>query len=173
MANDREGGIPSWAFALLGILGVAGFLFWISTAAQPAATVAVTEGDDTTAAGPAGGMTGEVVSLQQIAANTDTLQGRELVLEDIAVSAAMGQQAFWIDLPNQQPFLIRVGSGAAGGSFQQGDTVDIAGRIVPMTDSVISDWMTAGAITQNQEAEARFATSFLQATTVRFATPRR
>ncbi len=172
MANDREGGIPSWAFALVAVLGVAGFLFWLSSAAQPAATVAVTEGDDTTAAAP-GGLTGEVVSLQQIAANTDTLQGRDLVLQDVAVSAAMGQQAFWVDLPNQQPFLIKVGEGAAAGSFQQGDTVDVAGRIVPMTDSVISAWTTTGAITQNQEAEARFATSFLQATTVRFATPRR
>ncbi|HEU5208353.1 MAG TPA: hypothetical protein VFU06_02990 [Longimicrobiales bacterium] len=168
MANEREGsGIPSWVLGIVAVLGVAGFLFWLSSAAQPAEMVAITEGGDTTAAAPTG-MTGEVVTLQQIAAGTDTLQGRDLVLESVEVAAAMGQQAFWVDLPNQQPFLIKMSSAAAM-PVQSGDVVDVAGRIQAMSDSVIADWKASGAITENQEAEALFAQSFLEARTVRAA----
>lgn len=169
MANEteRSSGVPTWVWAAAGTLATIAFLVWISMAAQPAQIVAVTEEDDTTAAAPA--MTGEVVTPAALAANTDTLQNRDLVLENVPVAATMGQQAFWIDLPNQTPYLIKLGEQltAAGVTFQSGDTVDIAGRIQPMTDSVINAWLSAGAITQNQEAEARFATSFLHATNVR------
>ena len=170
MANDteRSSGVPTWVWAAAGSLATIAFLVWISMAAQPAQIVAVTE-DDTTAAAPA--LTGEIVTPAALAADTDTLQNRDLLLQNVPVAATMGQQAFWIDLPNQTPYLIKLGEQltAAGVTFQSGDTVDIAGRIQPMTDSVISAWLSAGAITQNQEAEARFATSFLQATNVRSA----
>jgi hypothetical protein len=168
MANDteRSSGVPTWVWAAAGSLATIAFLVWISMAAQPAQIVAVTE-EDTTAAAPE--LTGEVVTPAALAADTDTLQDRDLLLQNVPVAATMGQQAFWIDLPNQTPYLIKLGEQltAAGVTFQSGDTVDIAGRIQPMTDSVISAWLSAGAITQNQEAEARFATSFLQATNVR------
>ncbi len=169
MANgtERSGGVPSWVWGAAAAVGVIGFLVWISMAAQPAARVAVTEGEDTAAASPE--MTGEVITLDAIADGTDALQGRDVTLREIPVAASMGQQAFWVDLPSQQPFLIKIAEAAvaAGAVAQAGDTVDIAGRILPMTDSVITAWLDAGAITQNQEAEARFATSFLHANIVR------
>ncbi len=167
MANEKAGsGIPSWIMGVAATVGVLAFIWWLSSAAQPAATVAIAEGEDTTTA--AAGMTGEVVTLAQLTSSADTLQGRDLVLQDIEVAAAMGQQAFWVDLPNQQPFLIRM-STAGATPLQSGDVVDVAGRIVPMTDSVIAAWTASGAITQNQEAEARFAQNFLEARTVRSA----
>lgn len=162
MANGKEGsGIPGWVLAVVAVLGVIGFFFWISSAAQPAEMVAISEGPDTTEAAAAG-LTGEVVTLEQIAANTDTLQGRDLVLQDVEVAAAMGQQAFWVDLPNQQPFLIKMNSAAAM-PVQSGDVVDVAGQIRTMTDSVVADWTASGAISENQRAEALFAQSFLEA----------
>src|SRR5690606_4950733 len=126
MANEREGsGIPSWAVAAVAILGIVGFMWWISSAAQPRDMVAITEGDDTAA--ETSGMTGEVVGLDQIAMDASGLVGRDIILEDVTVAAGMGQQAFWIDLPNQQPFLIRMGGAVV--PVQSGDVVDVAGRM--------------------------------------------
>ncbi len=167
MANEKEGsGIPSWAVAAVAILGIVGFMWWISSAAQPRDMVAITEGDDTAAA-TSGGMTGEVVGLDQIATDASGLVGRDIILEDVTVAAGMGQQAFWIDLPNQQPFLIRMGGAVV--PVQSGDVVDVAGRMQTMNDSVVAAWTSSGAITQGQEAEARFAQTFLEAATIRAA----
>lgn len=166
MANEREGsGIPSWLVAGVAILAVVGFFVWISSAAQPAEMVAITEGSDTTAEAPAG-MTGEVVTLDQIAAGTGSLQGRDIVLQGVEVAAAMGTEAFWVDLPNQQPFLIKM-AGDAVMPVQAGDVLDVAGQIRTMSDSVVAAWKASGAISENQEAEALFAQSFLEARTVR------
>jgi len=167
MANEKEGsGIPSWVVAVVAILGVVGFLWWISSAAQPRDLVAITEDDDTTAAASSG-MTGEVVGLDQIVSNASGLVGRDIIIEDVSVAAAMGQRAFWIDLPNQQPFLISMGGEVV--PVQSGDVVDVAGRMHVMSDSVIAAWTSSGAITQGQEAEAQFAQTFLEAATVRAA----
>ena len=169
MASEtgRSSGAPTWIFAVVAVAGIVAFLFWISMAAQPAELVAVTEGDGETEAVEA--MTGEVVTLSALANDTDAMRGREVVIERVPVAASMGQQAFWIDLPNQQPFLIKLGRqlSAAGVTFSAGDTVDIAGTIIAMTDSVVADWLQSNAIAQSQEAEAQFATSFLEASTVR------
>lgn len=168
MANEtgRSGSAPTWVFAVVAVAGILAFMIWIAMAAQPAELVAVTEAGDTT---PAAALTGEVVTLAALANDADGMRGRSVVLEAVPVAANMGQQAFWIDLPNQQPFLIKLGGqlSAAGVSFSAGDTVDIAGSINAMSDSVVSAWLQSNAITPSQEAEARFATNYLEATTVR------
>lgn len=162
MATGMRGG----AAGRITSLSALGLLVCVAMACAPGDETAVTEDAAETPA-----MTGEVITLADIAAGTDTLQNRDLMLREVPVAAAMGQRAFWVELPNRQPYLIKLDAdlAATGVTFQSGDTVDIAGRILTMSDSVISDWMTSGAITANQEAEARFATSFLQATDVRAA----
>jgi hypothetical protein len=136
-------------------------------AAQPSARVAVAE-EDTAAASA---MTGEAITLQNLADSATAYQNREVALPPVRVAAKMGEQAFWIDLPNQQPFLIRLGTQpvAAGITVTQGEAVALSGRVLPMTDSVIRAWVAAGTISADQEAEAQFAMSYLEASNIRRA----
>ena len=167
MANDtaRSSGVPTWAWAAAAVVSVIGFLVWISMAAQPSQMVAVVE-DDTTAATA---LEGEAVTLQNLADGAETYHGRQVSLAAVPVAAKMGEEAFWIDLPNQTPFLVKIGPTlAAGGvTVTAGERVEISGRVLPMSDSIISAWIAAGAINENQEAEAQFAMSFIEASNVR------
>ena len=80
----------------------------------------------------------------------------------------MGNQAFWIELPNQNPFLVRLGSALVQDSVQvqQDQTVTVTGNVHSMSDSVLTAWMADSVITEGQRLEAEFATHFIEATQV-------
>ena len=166
MANETtRRGVPAGVWAAAAVISVIAFMVWLSMAAQPSRVVAVEEGDTTEAGMP----TGEAITLRNLADSTSAYQGREVTLPATPVAAKMGEQAFWIDLPNQQPFLIKLGTlaVAAGLTVTQGERVVVTGTVLPMSDSVISSWVASGAISEAQEPEAQFAMSFLEASNIR------
>lgn len=160
MTRATQCSAVSKRFGMLGVLALATVLAVACESAEPPVTEEAPAASAT--------MSGEEITLADIVAGTDSLQNRDVILRDAVVLAPMGTRGFWVNLPNRQPYLIKVGADVASGvTFEENDTFDVAGRILVMSDSVISDWMASGAITANQESEARFATSFLQATDVR------
>ena len=107
---------------------------------------------------------GEVpaIGLVDFANDPRRYEGSEIRLVAVPVDSRLGQQAFWLKLPNQGLYLVR-GSVATAGSVQPGQVVTVAGPILPMSDSVVAIWTTEGAITADQEMEARYATSYIDA----------
>jgi len=151
---------------IIAFLMVAGLMAWLAVTGQKS-TVAVVEEEDPAAAAPA-----TPITLDELANNASGLSGRNVSLAGIQVASRMGAQAFWIQLPNQNPYLIKLGPElvAGGVAVQSGEVVDVSGRIVAMTDSVLAAWQQSGAIadeSQRMEAEFVLGQTFLEAREVR------
>ena len=103
------------------------------------------------------------VAVQEFAANPAGYEGREITLQDAKVTSRLGDQAFWIEFPNEGNFLVKSAPGL--GSVVSGQSYHVTGRVVQMSDSVVSAWEQEGVIKdEGQKAEAQYAVSFLEAT---------
>jgi hypothetical protein len=102
------------------------------------------------------------VELAAIAADQDQHQGQEIRIENASVDSRMGQRGFWVNLPNGGLYLVR-GTAENAASVQPRTRVTVAGTVRPMSDSVAAAWIAQGAITADQEMEALYATSYLDA----------
>ena len=106
------------------------------------------------------------MTLEQFAANPQSHTGQSVTLEGIAVASRMGEQAFWMELPNETPYLIKLDHSLVDGGLRvaSGERYTISGQVVSMSDSVLAAWEQSGAVAdEGQKAEAQFATSFLEA----------
>jgi hypothetical protein len=98
-----------------------------------------------------------------------------LAVFDVVVPVLPSESAvilgnFWIQLPNNRPYLIHIGEdlAASGASVVNGDTVTVAGTVHLMGDSTLTAWRSSGVLTDDlQVEEARFATSYLDARAIR------
>lgn len=109
------------------------------------------------------------VDLAVFAADPEAHEGHEVRLADAPVDSRMGTQGLWLKLPNQGLYLVR-GTAETTGAVQPGQNVTVAGTIRAMGDSVVTAWIEDGSITADQEMEARYATSYLDAWYVQQAT---
>ena len=127
------------------------------------ATMAACAGDE---AGEAAVESGEsVMTLEQFASAPQSHAGQTVTLEDVQVASRMGEHAFWIEFPNETPYLVKLDPALVDGGLRvvSGEKYRISGRVVAMTDSILAAWQDSGAITdEGQMAEAQFATSFLE-----------
>lgn len=160
----------STILAVVSVVLIAGFLWWLGVSSEPT-QVAVIEDEvaDTAGVGEEARMD---VTLAQIAAGPEAYVGRELAVRDVAVSSRMGAQAFWTELPNNQPFLIKLDSTliASQETVSSGERMLVRGMMHAMTDSVLTAWEASGAIRDEMErAEAEFAQQFLEASRLRRA----
>ena len=106
-----------------------------------------------------------VMTLEQFAAAPQAHTGQTVTLEGVQVSSRMGEHAFWIEFPNETPYLVKLEPALTDGGLRvaSGERYRISGRVVTMTDSVLAAWQESGAITdEGQMAEAQYATSFLE-----------
>ena len=157
----RGGGVPTWVLAVLALVLVAGFMAWLAVTAEPSNPAA----DDGTASGDTLASRAEqvpAIALSGFADDPRQYEGSEIRLADVPVDSRLGERAFWLKLPNQGLYLVR-GSGTVAASVQPGQRVTVAGSILPMGDSVVTAWIEEGSITADQEMEARYATSFMDA----------
>ena len=102
------------------------------------------------------------VDLATFAADPEAHEGHEIRLANVPVDSRMGTQGFWLKLPNQGLYLVR-GTADNAGAVQAGQNVTVAGTVRAMGDSVVTAWIEEGAITADQEMEARYATSYMDA----------
>ncbi len=81
--------------------------------------------------------------------------------------STLGPQAYWLDMPNDVPFLMKADSSLVSeGTFDMevGTSYSVVGTMHAMTDSVLAAWEEQGALTEEgQRMQAEFATSFLEA----------
>lgn len=145
-------------------LVIGAFLWWLSATAVGTAGPVETTSADTADAGPAATQV-ELVDLQT---RPDSLLGQDIQVEGAEVASRMGAQAFWIELPNQNPFLVRLAPALVADSVevQQNQTVRVRGALHAMNDSVLNAWVADTVISEGQRIEAEFATHFIEATRV-------
>lgn len=150
---------------IVAFLAIAGFLWWLSLSAEgTTGPVDTAQADTAEATGP----TATQIELADLQERPDSLVGQSVRVAGASVASRMGNQAFWIELPNQNPFLVRLGSALVQDSVQvqQDQTVTVTGNVHSMSDSVLTAWMADSVITEGQRLEAEFATHFIEATQV-------
>lgn len=144
---------------------IAGLFLWLSMSAQPTQISVLEEPDNAQDAGVDEGGAADV-TLAEFATGPQGFEGLDIRLRDVAVAARLGDRGFWIQLPNNQPYLVHIGEelAGAGATVAGGDTVSVTGTVHAMSDSTLQAWRAAGALTDDlQMEEARFATTYLNA----------
>ncbi len=158
--TDGRGG-TTWILAALSVIAVVAFLWWLSVKAQPT-EVQVAEAADST--GTQAPIDATEVSLNQLASDVDGYRGQTIRVPDMEVASLVGQHAFWVQLPNSVPFLVKLDSTAmpSRAQLQTGSRLTVTGTVLPMSDSVLNAWVSQGTITDSQKNEASFATTFME-----------
>lgn len=135
-----------------------------ATACESGENGADTAADDAAAADTLAGRANAVaeVDLATFTADPEAHVGHEIRLVNAYVDSRMGQQGFWLKLSNQGLYLVR-GTAENNAVAQPGRPVTVVGPIREMTDSVVQAWIAEGAITADQEMEARYASSYMDA----------
>ena len=130
------------------------FMVWLGLTAEPSVVTVVQE-DTAAAGGP--------VTPQDLGADAARFHGREIEVAGVTVVRVAGPQVLWIDLPTG-PFLVKLSEALAASAPGEGSSVNVAGMVLPKTDSVLDAWEQAGVI---RDASERLAlepgTSFLEA----------
>lgn len=164
LMSSRRGAAESMALPLmiLTFVAIGGFMFWLSRTAEPT-QVAVDEERSSRAPAEGGGM---LLGWNEFGANPQSYAGQLITLRPVQVASLLGQGAFWTQLPNETPFLIKLGDTLItdGLVVASGDVGELTGTVHVMSDSVLNAWQDAGVFTDDvQRIEAEFATSFLEA----------
>jgi len=166
MANfgSRRGaanlGFPLMVLTFL-VLG--GFMYWLYITAEPTQPAVVEEVEDASA----DGFTGTTVAAEDLKTGADAYVGQNVRLSGVTISSTMGSQAFFVDLPASEnlpstPFLVRA-LPEAGARLSMGATVSVSGMLMAVNDSIVSDWVSAGIVSENDRLLVEFATHFIEA----------
>lgn len=156
----KPSGQFTWLWVALSLVLMVGFFWWLSVKAEPTSGPIVQEET------PEEEAEGAAVTPEQLAAGAAAYAGQDVRLRDVTIASRMGAQAFWIQLPNDQPFLVKLDSAlvAGGRTVAGGQRVSVAGRLHAMSDSVLDAWQQSGGIADEVErAEAEFAQHFIEA----------
>ncbi|MDT8340744.1 MAG: hypothetical protein RQ751_04460 [Longimicrobiales bacterium] len=153
-------------FLLLG-----GFMYWLYATAEPTQQTVIEEVEDE---GEPDDPSVTVVSAEELKTAPGTYAGQTVRLRGVSISSTMGRQVFFVDLPASAdlpstPFLVRALPEAAAELTPDAE-VSLTGVMVPMADSVVTDWLGAGIISENDRLLVEFATHFIEATRVRTGT---
>lgn len=149
-------GIP---LMLLSFVLIGGFLYWLSASSEPTEPPEIVE--DTTEA-DAG--SGTAVEPGQFAMAPGEYVGQVVRLADVEATSQVGDEAFFVNLTPQQPFLVRLDSTlvARGMAIPSGQ-VTVTGMVHEMTDSIVGSWVADGVVNESDRPVVEFATHFILA----------
>jgi hypothetical protein len=167
MANTPAGrSSPTSAlWPLVAILVVAVFIVWLAMTSEPSVIAAPEETGDTTALA-SGSETAEVVQPAAFEADQSSYWGREIQLQNVVVTSAMGTQIAWIELPSGAPFLVKMNDAMvqSGQAVTPQSRVTVVGRVLEKTDSVLTAWQQNGALQNDgHRQQAEFGTTYIEA----------
>jgi hypothetical protein len=146
------------SFVLMG-----GFLWWLSSRSEPTPPLEIVE--DTT---EFEGTAGAGVEPGALAMTPDEYVGQVVELSDVEATSPVGAEAFFVNLTPQRPFLVRLDSAlVARGMAPPNGQVAVTGTVHVMTDSIVSDWVTSGVVSEGDRPVVEFATHFILAENVR------
>lgn len=170
MANDgsRRGatdlGTP---LMILAFLVIGGFMYWLS--GQAAAERAMRQIDETPEEET--NPTVRVVQPADIQMDATPFEGQEIQIGPVNVASLLGQQGFWLEMPNGNPLLVSKGPEvtASGVTVTPGAPATVIGVVHAMNDSTLTAWTTSGTVAEGDRIVAEFATHYIEATDVRAA----
>jgi hypothetical protein len=155
------------SFAVIGY-----FLYWLQgqAAIERASTAVVEDSAAAMADDPYAAATRVRASDLVTGVGAGAFTGQTVRVEPTAVASALGQQGFWLDLP-QSPFLVAYSAQLLADSVTAtpGSRVTVTGTVVAMTDSVAASWFEAGRIGEGDQLAASFATHFIEAVQIQTA----
>lgn len=169
--RESRGRSLTWLWMLLAVVVVGGFLFWLGSASEPTAPVAVVEEDQEEEANPLdAGAT--VVPKDTLAADKGRYEGQRIRVPQIQATGTLGPRIFWGELgdPSRQvPILVRMDSAAAAAvDVQSGSTYSITGDVLAMSDSLATAWGEQDEfLGEGEQMQAAFADYYIQANSVR------
>lgn len=138
------------AFVVMG-----GFLYWLSQVTEPT-QIAVAEEEEEAV---------EALTIAEFAQNPAGHSNEAVELPGVEVDELMGSHAFFFELADGEPYLVRLHPNLIQDGVQvlPGDRGRIAGTVQMMTDSVLEVWDAEQIFTEDQRARAATVESFIYA----------
>jgi hypothetical protein len=169
-APQTSSGGSNWLAVVVAILAIGLFMGWLMMQ-RPDESVAIEEPSAVDAPDAADGAF-TVVTADELAttARVRELRGQDIRVNDIEVVSVMGDQLFWLQLPNGNPFLAKLDSAsvAAGTTAPQPGRYTIVGRVLEKNETTLADWQQAGVLrSDGDRMQAEFGTSYIEARRVR------
>lgn len=154
---------------IVAFLAIAGFLYWLNLQAQAELAEKAAVAEEMAAEEAAAEAMGEVIPGEALQTDPGLYEGKTVTVEGLAIVGPLGTQGFWLELPNQNPFLVSLSEAvkAEGLNLGAGTTVNVSGTVYAMADSVVNAWSTAGSIGEGDRLAAEFATHYLEAEQIR------
>lgn len=138
---------------------LAGFFYWLWATAEPTAPPEIVD-DDTTGSGWESAL---VVDPAEFGAGPAGYVSLIIRLDGLAVSQDVGDNAFFVSLP-QSPFLIHANPASVVGAVPAaGDVVTVIGSVTEMTPEIVERWAAAGEFTEEERPLVEFATHYIEA----------
>lgn len=159
-------GMPLMIVAFLAMIG---FLYWLNVQARAHEAERAAAIQEQAAADSAEDNLGALtISASAIQMDASPYEGQMVKLEDMPVASPLGQQGFWLEMPNKNPFLVSMSEAvrAEGVTVSAGQHATVIGTVVPMSDSVLNAWSAAGSIGEGDRLAAEFATHYINAARV-------
>lgn len=164
--GSRRGAAPSTTPILMALafVAMAGFLYWLSIAAEERRVAVQENGEDTTEVDT--GPSAPQVAMSTFRADPASYLGQRIRVTNVRVSSLLGQSGrlFWL-APDDNPYLVhRDSTVAAGRQVRSGMRGSVTGTVHEMTDSVLDAWEAGGAFTSESDRfVAEFAENFIEA----------
>lgn len=153
---------------IVAVLLSAGLLVWLGFASRPEpgpAMVMDDEGVDVM------GGTAQPVTAQDFGANIGSWVGQNVNLTGVTVSTVVNDRFILIDVPTAQgttALTVHLLPGAAQTPPAAQSRIDVEGRVLARTDSVLNAWQQEGAIAdQSVRSRLENGQNFIEASTIR------
>ncbi|MFQ5536432.1 MAG: hypothetical protein ACE5GJ_03165 [Gemmatimonadota bacterium] len=163
---SRRGAVDlGMTLMILAFIAMAGFLYWLYQQSAAEKALRIQEAEEAAAAAAALEEMGTEVTGEDLQMNPAQYEGQKIYVSDLPVASMLGQQGFWLELPNQNPFLVSLSEAvkAEGLDIQAGMKPTVSGVVHAMSDSVLNAWTESGSIGEGDRLAAEFATHFLEA----------
>jgi hypothetical protein len=164
--TEKPVGQYSTILMIVAILAVVGLMGWLAYESSRRAPLAVQEEARPRQAGA------DEVPFATVATALPEYEGRTVTISEMPIGATLGPRVFWTDVPGNDPFLLEVPEGLAGGEgVAVGQTVTATGSVVPIDQAIIDQWVQAGAIDEGSREVAELATHYMLVSDVLVAAP--
>jgi len=171
MAKNSTEQAPSGGLAtvlmVVAIVATVALLVWLGFASRPAEGPAVTlDAGLEVGAGP----TAPSVTAAEFGANMASYVGQDVNLAGVTVSTVVNNELIQVGV-GDKPFTVRLLPGATATPPVAQSVIDVEGRVLSLTDSVLDAWQQAGAITDTgMRSKLRSSGSFIEANAIRPST---
>jgi len=168
--QQSESGGVARLLMVAAVVAIGGLFVYLAYASQPTEAPVVVTGDEEV--GQDVGPTAPPVTALDFGTAPRTYVGQDIDLQGVTVAQIMSPEIIWVDVPTPQgssPYLVKLSATlAAQGAPALQAVVNVTGRVLEKTDSVLSAWEVSGAIQDaGQRAQAEFGGTFIEATQIR------